>query len=787
MSRLRGLLGRVLAAGVLLALGAALVLLLQAAWYARLVTPKPSVLYQDRFGRFLALLGEGPGGEQGFWKLDPVPPRVALATVALEDKRFWYHPGVDPLAVLRAAMQNLRQGQRVSGASTLAMQIARMQHPAPRTLWAKAREALTALLLTARYGREALLAHYLAWAPYGNRIRGIGLAAQLYLGKHAADLSWAEIAYLVAIPKAPTASNPCREEGHQRLLRRAAALLGRLAREGVVSPGELELAQEQLRRLRPLPKPTRPTATLQLALAWQRAWSRSPAPARPLVTTTLDLELVEALQRRLAAHLAAVDPMGVANGALLVVALPTREVLAVVSSAGFFHRNRAGAYDYTALPRLPGSTLKPFLYAQALQSGLINAGTVLDDLQPTFGITNADGAFLGPLLPAQALACSRNVPAAWLLSRLGTSRFLHLLQELGVLPALPSGRAGLGVAVGGVAVTLRDLVAGYAALACDGKAAPLVWVRGDAPQGRQVLDPSAARLVTAFLADPLARLPVFPRHGPTEFPFPVAVKTGTSPGGRDGWTVAYSRAFLVGAWVGRADWQRQEELTGYSFAARLVKETLLALHPEAQQGLADWAFPPPEGFVPVQLCGFTGKLPGPNCSRILATYLRPGELPAEHCQAHGVALVDRRTGRLATAATPRKFVEKRAFLRLPPRYARWLSSQNLAPPLPPQQAPTPVELGSVLSPPVRLAVTYPPNNARLFRDPEAPPEASTLELAATVDPPVPQLLWLVDGRPARLVGYPYAFRWPLVPGTHRLQVAIPATPLVSSPVTLEVR
>jgi len=787
VSFLRRLWMGVLGGGVLLALVAALALLLQAASHARLETPKPSLLYQDRFGRFLAVVGEGAFGEQGFWKLDPVPPRVALATVALEDKRFWFHPGVDPLAVFRAAWQNLRHGRRLSGASTLAMQVARMQHPAPRTLWSKAREAVTALLLTARYGRKTLLAHYLAWAPYGNRIPGIGLAAQLYLGKHPADLSWAEIAYLVAIPKAPTASNPCRAAGHERLLRRAALLLRRLAEEGVISPGELELAQEQLRRLRPLPRPTRPTATLQLVVAWERAWAKAPPAAQPLVTTTLDLDLVEVLQQRLAAHLYGVDPKGVANGALVVVSLPSREVLAVVSSSGFYDHQRTGAYDYTALPRFAGSTLKPFLYAQALQSGLIHAATVLDDLQPIYGITNADGAFLGPLLPAQALACSRNVPAAWLLSRVGTSRFLYLLKELGVLPALPSSKAGLGVAVGGVAVTLRDLVAGYGALACDGKAAPLLWVRGAPAQARQVLEPHAARLVTAFLADPMARLPVFPRHGPMEFPFPVAVKTGTSPGGRDGWTVAYSRAFLVGAWVGRADGQRQEELTGYGFAARLVKETLLALHPEAQQGLADWAFPPPEGFVQVQLCGFTGKLPGTGCSGILATYLPPGEVPPERCQAHGVALVDRRTGRLASAATPRKFVEKRAFLRLPPRYARWLSAHNLAPPLPPRKAWIPLELGSVLSPPVRLAVTYPPNNARLVRDPEAPAEASTVELAATADPPVPQLLWLVDDRPAHLVSYPYVFGWPLVPGTHRLQVAVPATPLVSSPVTLEVR
>ncbi len=774
--------------GALLGSGltAGLLLFLQAALHATLVKPRPSVLYQDRYGRFLALVGEGPLGEQGYWPLGALPQRVVQATVALEDRRFWYHPGVDPWAVLRALGQNLSHGQRVSGASTLAMQIARMQRPAPRTLWAKAREALTAWLLTARYGRRALLAHYLTWAPYGNRIRGIGLASQLYLGKPVEQLSWAEIAYLVAIPKAPTTFNPYRPEGHQRLLQRAVFLLERLARQGLLSQAELQLAKLQLRQLRLPRKPHRPLATLQLAWQWQQRW-RKGDEGPFLRTTTLDLELTEELQDLLAAHLGGVDPLGVANGALLVVALPSREVLAVVGSTGFFDHQRAGAYDFSQLPRLPGSTLKPFLYAAALDEGLITPATILDDLQPAYGITNADGRFLGPLLPAQALACSRNVPAALLLQRLGKATFLDTLHRLQVLQTPPPSPTGLGLAVGGLAVTLRDLVTGYTALALDGNAAPLVWFRGQRVQGTPVLSPASTRLVSLFLSDPMARLPVFPRLGPTEFPFPVAVKTGTSPGGRDGWTVAYSRRFVVGAWVGRADWRRQEELTGYSFAAALVKKVLLRLSPQERQGLADWSFPPPEGYRPVRLCAFTGQPAGKLCSRSFTTYLPAETTLGGPCRAHGVADVDHRTGTLATRHTPRAFRDKRPFLLLPARYARWLAEAGLAPPLPAKGEAAPVELASVLAPPVRLSVLYPAPGTRFLRDPEAPPQASTVELVASVEPPVPQLLWLVDGRPWQLASYPYAVRFPLKPGTYQLQVAIPATPLRSAPVTVYVR
>ncbi len=767
-------------------------LLVEAASEARLETPPPAQLYTDRFGRFLALVGDGPGGELGFWPVEPVPERVALATVLLEDRRFWSHPGVDPVGVVRALWQNLASGRRVSGASTLAMQVARMQHPRPRTFWNKAREAVTAVLLTSRYGRTRILAHYLAWAPYGNRLRGMAAASRFYLGKPLATLSWAEIAYLAAIPKAPTTMNPYLPEGHRRAKARAEKLLLELFRRGALSLGELELARSELASVPCTRKPERPRATLHLAVAWQRAWAKSPPQAGKdptRIVTTLDLELQQQLQDQVHAHLERADPMGKANGALMVVRLPEREVLAAVGSASFFDGSRSGAYDYTALPRPPGSTLKPFLYALALEEGLISPTSVLDDLQPYYGITNADGRFLGPLLPAQALACSRNVPAAMLLSRLTPRRFLSLLQDLGVLPEnLPPQNPGLGLAVGGVPTTLRRLVAAYATLASDGNAAPLVWIEGAQVEGKRVLSPQNARLVTAFLADPMARLPAFPRLGPTEFPFPVAVKTGTSPGGRDGWTVAYSRSFVVGAWVGRADWQRQEQLTGYTSAALLVRETLLSLHPEDSAGLADWEFPPPEGFVPVTVCALTGLLPGPHCPHRLRAYVRPSQAPREVCTAHQVALVDHRTGFLATAKTPRRFVVEKAFLRLPPRYHRWLADQGLAPPLPnPGQPGNPPEPGSVLAPPLRVAILFPQNGLRIVGDPEAPAGTSTLELAASVFPPVPELLWLVDGKPFALAPFPYTVAWPLVPGRHRVQAAVPSTPIVSAPVTVEVK
>lgn len=778
----RGGLGHLLGVAIGAGLAAVLALLASALAHSRLLDPPPSRLYLDRRGHFLALVGEGPQGELGYWPVDP-PPRVVRATVALEDRRFAYHWGVDPLAVARAAWQNLTAGRRVSGASTLAMQVARLQHPGPRTLGRKLREAVTARLLTARYGRRAILAQYLRLAPYGNRIRGIGLAARFYLDKPVEDLSWAEIAYLVAIPQAPSLMNPYRLEGHRRVQARAGRLLDELARQGVITPGEDELARAQLAAMAWPRRPRRPPSTLHLAVQWEREFRRGRGhQGDPLVVTTLDLELQEELQWSLAQQLATDDPGGVANAAVVVVALPGREVLAAVGSAGYFDGRRAGAFDYTALPRSPGSSLKPFLYALALERGRLTPATILDDLHPAFGVHNADHAFLGPLLPAQALACSRNVPAVNLLVRLGLSQTLYFLQQVGAVEgSVRPGKVGVSLAVGGVPTTLRRLVGAYTYLAGDGEGGELVWQRGVPSPGQRLLGVTPARQVTAFLSDPQARLPSFPRLGPTEFPFPVAVKTGTSPGGRDGWTVAYSRRFVVGAWVGRGDWRPQAELTGYTSAARLVRGVLAELHGEEGEGFADLSSPPPPDHRRVRLCAHTARLAGAGCFRVFDVWLAEADTPRETCAAHRRVAVDRRTGRQAGAAVAGLFREERPVLLLPPRYAAWLTQQGLAPPLPASlsQGAHHPELGSVLARPPRLRILFPHDGARLLPDPEAPPGASSLRLQAAVDPPVPEVLWLLNGQPLALASYPYAVRWPLVAGQHQLEAVIPFTPIRS--------
>ena len=790
-----------------LAVAGCAVLVSVAAWRARFVTPPATVLLRDRHGAFLAEVSVLPGQELGYWPVPDLPQRVVAATVALEDRRFWSHPGVDALAVARAVVQNVGHARRVSGASTLAMQVARMQNPGGRSYLRKAVEALTGAFLTARYGRSAVLAQYLRLAPYGNRIHGIAYAARRYLDKPVEDLSWAEIAFLAALPQAPARMNPFDPEGQQRAIARGRRLLGLLREQGVVSDAEYQLAGAQLAGLRVPARQTRPLIALHEILRYERELRERAAhggttPA--VVTATLDLFLQERVAGIAAGAVADWDGLGAGNAAVMVVDRRTREVLACVGSTGFFDGVGRGAIDFTRVPRSPGSTLKPLLYALALDLGAITPASVLDDLQRgPGGIVNADDDYLGPLLPRAALANSRNVPAVDLLARLGIEEGYAFLREVGIGDGRrPARYYGLGLAVGGMPVSLERLVRGYTVLAGDGRLADLAWYLG-AGEGspRRVLSEDTVRQISLFLADPLARLPSFPRMGASEYPFPVAVKTGTSPDQRDAWAMAYSMRYLVGVWVGRADYRPMTGLTGYTSAAHIAHRVLLSLHADQQDGLVDLSFPPPAGFREVRLCAITGKVASPLCDRVTTEWFRPGTEPVAVCDAHVRVAIDARTGEVATSRTPGRFVDVRTFTLLAPRYASWAAGHDV--PQPPARIGTLAMLGRLQgvrvatgptttpSPPapalVRLHVASPRNGTRLLRDPETPTGLGTLALQAVVEPRAPQVVWFVDGVPFKVADYPYEVRWPLVSGEHTFQVRVPFTKIVSAPTRITVQ
>jgi penicillin-binding protein 1C len=698
---------------------------------AHFESPPPTPIVYDRHGAFLAQLGDElpsrAGGrltEYGYWPVDQLPARVVSATLALEDRRFWSHPGVDPGAVLRAAWQDLAGLHRRSGASTIAMQVARMQHPQPRTLWAKATEAGTALALTARYGRAAVLAQYLRLVPYGNGSHGIGHAARWYFAKPAADLSWAEIALLCAVPRAPAAYNPLRPAGLHGARARASRVLDALRAQDVITDAEYAAVVAQLVTLQPGPAPQRPADALHPILRLRDMLAEAPTPAYPSddrITASLDLDVQRMVATLLRGRLAPWRNAGAQQAAAIVVQRGTNAVLAAVGSESYGDQ-RGGAIDFTRAIRSPGSTLKPFLYAAALERGLLHPADLLEDGPGrSGGIRNADSRYLGPLPPSQALANSRNVPAVDVLRRLGVGAGFDLFRALG-LPALNAApdSLGLAMAIGALPTSLDRLADAYAGLADDGMERGLRWYQGqpEAPP-RRVFSIAAAREVGLFLSDPLARLPSFARYGSTEYPFAVAVKTGTSQGYRDAWTVAWSRDFLIGAWVGRSDAGTMASLGGSDSAAELVRTILLALHHAVSGELSDTNLAVPEGYVPAPVCAAPAGTPEDSCSRTLLTWL-PSSRSAR-----------------ASAATPGTVPADAA---------------------------------------VRLSVVTPEADSRVWRNPESPAAADRLILRAKTTPHVPQVVWYVDGAPFALTDPDSPVMWPLKVGEHRFQIGLPLRP-----------
>lgn len=505
----------------------------------RLETWPASPVVRDRTGRvMLSLVGRD---EQ--WRrpvaLGDMSPWLIKATVAVEDERFFGHAGVDPIAILRAAGQNIGSMRTVSGASTLTMQTCRMMDGRPRTLSSKLVEAFRALQLERLRNKDDILAFYLNTAPYGGNLRGVEAAARAYFRKRAADLTLGEAALLAGLPQSPSRYRPQRYPERARARRRH--VLGRMVELELITPEQLALADAE-----PVPRSRHREPSHAIHAAYVALRER-PRGGRTTIDPILQAE-AESLARE---HAATLPPRS--QVAVVAIDVAAGQIVALVGSV-----NPAdpidGAVNGVLGRRSPGSTLKPFIYAAAMESGLIDANTRVYDIPIDRGgwtPANFDEGYAGALPAADALRRSLNIPSILVAEAAGLQRCVGLIESAGItLPARVHEKAGLAVTVGAAEVTLLDLANGYATLARGGvRCRPCLFV-DESTERLPAIDPHVCAIIDDVLSSHHRRPQGMESRSESDVPW-FMWKTGTSSGRRDAWAVGHNRKYAIGVWVGR--------------------------------------------------------------------------------------------------------------------------------------------------------------------------------------------------------------------------------------------
>jgi len=754
--------------------------------------PVPGPLVLDRDGQVLRLLPNGRGLRGVTLPAGEIPPLVAGAFVAAEDQRFRRHPGVDAIAVLRAAGQNLAAGRIVSGASTLTQQLARLAYPGPRTFHRKVVEMARSLRMEGAFTKDEILRFYLDRVPLGGNLVGVETAALAYFGKFAAELDPGEAALIAALAKAPSALRPHGPQ-HARLLARQRWVLTRMACLGYLDPEEVAAARKQPPAFRgigggPPGFPFRAAHFVQLALAADGVSKAEDGRLR----TTLDLALQRRAEAVVRSHRARLQKRGASQAAAVVLDNRNLAVLALVGSYRYGPREQ-GFNNGAAAWRSPGSTLKPFLYAQALDQGFSSA-LVLEDVERRYRTprgefipANFDRSAHGPVPFREALGNSLNLSAVFLLNAVGPEAYYDTLKRLSLInhPELGPQHYGLGMVVGNPEVSLLQLAAAYASLTNGGLyRPPRLWANEPPDPGVQVFSPQAAYIVSDILADPLARGRIFGGSQAMNPLFRLALKTGTSTRYRDGWCVVYSPEYTIAVWVGNFNGRPTAQLSGAAGAAPMAADLareVFGVTPPA-------SFTRPEGIAGVTVCAFSGLRPGPGCSHRREELFIKGTEPTQTCAYH---------------------LPREPWHSMPAPYAGWLNQrygkggegrfrlagfpQDLE-----QVFPGGGDVTRPSATPYTGKVTLgfkPAPGAGLRLRPPAPEEAPPvailsplsgdrfllppggrslrLTLKANCRTPLPSVTWFVDGEEQAVTGPPYELALDLTRGRHRLTAVGP--------------
>ncbi|MBT3219285.1 MAG: penicillin-binding protein 1C [Proteobacteria bacterium] len=687
---------------------------------------------------------------------DDIDSRYIESLLRFEDKRFYYHPGVDFVALARAVVVNLREGRVVTGASTITMQLVRVLEPRPRTIRSKVVEMHRALTLELRLSKEEILSAYMTFAPFGRNIEGIEAASLSYFGHRANELSDGEIAVLLAVPQNPNRRYPRREnEARLRLARDDIAHFLN-ERAGVLSDLNALRKQAVPKVLRPFPRDV-PHAAI---------WLRDANPQSQRLHTTLDRGVQRVAEKSLRKVRVERQRQGIHNTSAVVVDHTVGEVRALVGNFDFWDEDHGGQIVGFDQPRSPGSALKPFIYAMSIDRGHTLPEHLVLDVPANFhgyAPKNYDGEFLGLVRNQEALSKSLNLPFIFQLRRIGVDSFVHTLQVMGAQSLMDDpGYYGLSVAAGGIELTALEMAGFYAALANNGRYRPLlVQPDGSTRGGLEIFSPGASYLTRRALAK--KDRPDFPsRMLVSSAPRHISWKTGTSFGHRDAWAAGSGVRYTAVVWMGNFDNSASSLLVGSEASGEVLFNIL--------EGVADTTMPilppqPPTDLIEVEVCAYWGRVPTRACPRRQQVLARETHVPTEECPFHLEVEVDLASGLAVGPGCRGGETEMRQFVTWPASVRRWLRDQHRHLPEPPSYA-----AGCRSRPERRAPVIVNPSSgqvAALIPGIAASDQDIPLEVDAPADA---RLSWFVDGEFLGTTSADKRLWWTPMVGSHELLV-----------------
>lgn len=592
-------------------------------------------------------------------------PYSLKAALLREDRWFYWHAGVNPVSLVRAAWQSFVVRSRRLGGSTITMQLARIRYRSrTRTIAGKLAQILRAVQLEWHYSKAEILEAYLNLVPMGGNIEGVGAASLIYFRKKPGRLDLAEALALAVVPQRPDMLSERPVDGTKppEAFRAGSLVLSAEPSDPALSDRKRlhrernalfrkwiakHPRDESLRRGMDLPPQFLSTREIPFEAPHFLDGLLQAGPSGSSVATTIDSKLQALVQRHLKNYIGRQERYGVRNAAAMLADFKTMDVLAVAGSADFFNPAIQGQVDGSRALRSPGSTLKPFLYGLAVDDGLIHSRSLLKDTPMSFAAFNPenfDGDFVGPISAQDALNRSRNIPALALGAQLGSLRFYSFLKEAGVGPLREPSFYGLaGLVLGGVEMSMEQLVPLYAMLANGGVFKPLRKTSDGAPgEGKRLLSPEAAAMVLNMLKEtpPIDFESGIPGlHRTAE----VSWKTGTSYGFRDAWAAGIFGRYVLAVWVGNFDGTGNPAFVGRTLAAPLLFEIVneIVLRDPAAR-IQDTAIPP--GLIKTDVCSVSGFLRGPHCPQSAAAWFIPGKSPIKSCDIHRIVTLDVKSG-----------------------------------------------------------------------------------------------------------------------------------------------